>query len=300
MEFLNKKNIGVIIIWPKYQYFSNKLLDELKYNNYEILKYYKINYGFKYIFNLLREIHYNKEWWETNLLNEFKKRIKNNSFLNIIIVEKKDIHLDFKKTKNSIREKLNLNKEYFHFSDQDCELHLGEKCKCELNNENFLKETNKHLHLLFHSNTIYYVKNYNYKKSYKFNIFFEQFSNWLKENKYNSDKFCIDNGGVLSAYGLRDAHDLDYLSIDNIESNHKNYGCENKNHKLEYENMGLSINDIILNPDNYFYHFNIKFLNINILEKFKYNRTKNIGQGQKEIRNKDINDYNLIKSLINF
>jgi hypothetical protein len=298
MNFYNKDNVGIIIIWPKYINFTEKIINEIKIYNYEILQKSKINNGFKYIYNLLREIHYDKEWWDLNLINQFKKRIHKTSIFYVLIVKKNNIHLDFKKTKNSIRYKLNFDKEYFHFSDPDCNIHLGKKCKCELNLEEFKKETNKHINLLFHLNTINFLKTYNFKKSYKFNIFFKQFCFWIKNNKYNSDNFCIDNGGVLSAYGLRDAHDLDYLSINNLESNHKNYGCENKNHKLEYQNLGYSINDIILNSDNYFYHFNIKFLNIKILEKFKYNRTINIGQGQTEIRKKDINDYNLIKNFI--
>ena len=74
-------------------------------------------------------------------------------------------------------------------------------------------------------------------------------------------------------------------------------GCENVNHKTEYERLGYSIEDIINNEENYFYRFNMKFMSINNLRKFKYNRTHTIGTGHKEIRQKDINDYNLIKDL---
>ena len=41
----------------------------------------------------------------------------------------------------------------------------------------------------------------------------------------------------------------------------------------------------------------MKFLSLDILKKFKYNRTHTIGTGHKEIRKKDINDYNLINDL---
>ena len=51
-----------------------------------------------------------------------------------------------------------------------------------------------------------------------------------------------------------------------------------------------------LNP-NYFYHFGMKFMSLEILKQFKYNRTHTIGTGHKEIREKDIRDYNLIKDL---
>ena len=42
--------------------------------------------------------------------------------------------------------------------------------------------------------------------------------------------------------------------------NDKDVGCENKNHRLEYKELGYSIKDIIEKSDNYFYHFGIKFM----------------------------------------
>ena len=39
-------------------------------------------------------------------------------------------------------------------------------------------------------------------------------------------------------------------------------------------------------------------MSLDILKKFKYNRTHTIGTGHKQIRQKDINDYNLISNFI--
>ena len=70
-----------------------------------------------------------------------------------------------------------------------------------------------------------------------------------------------------------------------------------EDHQIEYERLGYSIQDIVNNSENYFYHFGMKFMALHILKKFKYNRTHTIGTGHKQIRQKDINDYELIQKL---
>jgi hypothetical protein len=152
--------------------------------------------------------------------------------------------------------------------------------------------------MLTNKNSIHFLTNSTYNTEYKFYKFFDIYVNILKNNNLDINNFCVDNGGILAAYGIRDTHDLDYLTTTNILINNQYISCENKNHKVEYEKLGYNINDLINNDDNYFYHFGIKFMSLEILKKFKYNRTHTIGTGHKEIRKKDICDYNLINKLL--
>ena len=292
---------GMIIIWPKHNDFKNTLLNEIQSNNYDIIQQEHFDTNKNYITNLLREIHYGKEWWTKNLLPEVEKRLSDNLIQKIeyLIVRKQDIHLYFKKFKKYVREKYNIDKSYFHISDPDCYTHLGQNCSCKCDLLEFNKETDKHIDMLTNENTIHFLKNSNFNPTYNFYRFFNIYKNGLLTNTIDDSKFCIDNGGILAAYGIRDTHDLDFLTLynDNIKVNNPNIGCENKNHRLEYERLGYSIKDIIENPKNHFYHFGMKFMSLEILRKFKYNRTHTIGTGHKEIRKKDINDYNSIKNL---
>ena len=73
---MNTINAGIIIIWPKHNDFKNTILNELRINNYEIVKQEFIEVNKKYITNFLREIHYGKDWWEINLIPEVEKRIQ--------------------------------------------------------------------------------------------------------------------------------------------------------------------------------------------------------------------------------
>tara|TARA_B110000008_G_scaffold57508_1_gene57017 strand:- start:23 stop:259 length:237 start_codon:yes stop_codon:yes gene_type:complete len=74
-------NTGIILIWPKHNEFKNKMLQELNDNNYKIIDEDYIDVNKNYITNLLREIHYGKEWWRENLLKEVEKRLVPNEFL---------------------------------------------------------------------------------------------------------------------------------------------------------------------------------------------------------------------------
>ena len=293
-------NKGIIIIWPKYNHFKNTIISELQINNYNIIKEHSFNVNKNYIKNLLSEIHYGKEWWSKNLIPEVEKRLNADTIqkLDYLIVEKSDIYLIFKKFKKDLREKYKIDKSYFHLCDPDCYKHLGLNCNCATEPDEFKKEFNKHIHMLTNKNSIHFLTNSTYNTEYKFYKFFDIYINILKNNNLDINNFCVDNGGILAAYGIRDTHDLDYLTTTNILINNQYISCENKNHKVEYEKLGYNINDLINNDDNYFYHFGIKFMSLEILKKFKYNRTHTIGTGHKEIRKKDICDYNLINKLL--
>ena len=297
-----KNNLAILIIWPKYEDKIDILKNELKKNNYNmILK--KIEVNKKFILNMLREIHYGKIWWDKNIENEYNKRINNENSvqnLNYFIIYKNDIYKNLKSLKKYIREKYSYEKCVFHISEPDCLEHLGLNCSCECSKNECINEYNKHLDMLTNKNTIHFLSNSDFNKTYKFYSFFDVYRNILFNNNINKNYFCIDNASILAVYGIRDTKDLDFLTLydDNINMNNSDISCENKNHRLEYEKLGYSIKDIITEKNNYFYHFGIKFMSLEILKKFKYNRTHTIGTGHKEIRDKDINDYNLIKNYI--
>lgn len=296
---MNLINNGIIIIWPKHNNFKNIMLNELQINNYEIIKQENFYVNKNYIINFLREIHYGKEWWVENLHSEVEKRLQtgNEQKLEYLIVKKEDIHLKFKGLKKNIREKYKLDKSYFHLCDPDCYNHLGTNCNCSTKLKEFNKEYDKHIHMISNKNAIHFLTYSTFHPEYNFYKYFNKYNFILKNNNIDEEEFCIDNGGILAAYGIRDTHDLDYLTTTNIYINDNDIGCENKNHTLEYKRLDYSIDDIVKNEDNYFYHFGMKFMSLEILKKFKYNRTHTIGTGHSEIREKDICDYNLIKNL---
>lgn len=310
----NELDIGIVLYWPKsLTKFSSNDIDGKMWKQYTGTLEVDMKFGI----NLLREIHYGKEWWEKHLIEQVYKRFytdeeifnnKNNK--NIITYELyagKELHNSFRGFKKEMRNKYGNDKSQFHMSDPDCFDHLGISCNCEMTKNKFNEETIKHIYLLTHPNTLHFLQNSTYNSNFKFNKYLNKYIKLLNSKKIEkcSDNFCIDNGGILGAYGIRDTHDIDFLyspatsdEIDDIDIGDKDIGCENKNHREEYLRLGYKIADIIHNSENHFYHFNCKFMSLKILKEFKFNRTHTIGTGHKNIRQKDINDYNMIKIII--
>ena len=218
---------AVIIIWPLHHDFINTIKSELISHLFHIIEDKELEVSNNFIKNILREIHYGKIWWDQNIDNEYQKRIigSDKQKLRYLIIKKKDIHLCCKSFKKTIREKYKIDKTYFHISDPDCFKHIGKNCSCECNILEFNKEANKHINMLTNKNTIHFLNNATYKKVYNFNKFFNDYRYGLLNSNLDPHKFCIDNGGVMAAYGIRDTHDLDFLTLynDNIKVNNSNY-----------------------------------------------------------------------------
>lgn len=296
---------GVVIVWPSHvNEFKDTLEKELRDAGIAINLKENVEVNTIFVKNLLLEIHYGKVWWDEHIEQEYLKRVisgKTTQELLYFVIEHKELDTMVKPFKKSVREKHNLDKSYFHMSDPDCYKHLGMNCDCKCDEETFTRETLKHIDLLTHPNTVHFLNNAKYCPQYDFYKFFKIYKSTLDSQSHvNRNCLCIDNGGVLAAYGIRDTHDLDFLNTYNdvMSFNNDDVGCENINHRLEYKRLGYDIEDIVNNSNNYFYHFGEKFMAIRILKEFKQNRTHTIGTGHKQIRKKDINDYESIKNIV--
>tara|TARA_Y100000816_G_C26104972_1_gene586834 strand:- start:218 stop:1117 length:900 start_codon:yes stop_codon:yes gene_type:complete len=296
---------GVVILWPSHQDFKNTLVEEIKTSGIRIEDEAVMQVTQKYIKNILLEIHYGKEWWDTYIDSEYVKRLdqsqQDKQTLTFFVIEHAELNTMVKGFKKQTREKYSLDKSYFHMSDPDCsKCPLGQNCSCDCDKNEFTLETLRHLDLLTHSNTVDFLNKAVHRKDLNFYKYFKIYKDILNNQPHvNKSRLCIDNGGVLAAYGIRDTHDLDFLNTYNdlMCFNHEDVGCENFNHRLEYKRLGYDIKDIVEDSNNYFYHFGEKFMALRILKQFKFNRTHTIGTGHKEIRAKDVNDYNSIKDL---
>jgi hypothetical protein len=94
------------------------------------------------------------------------------------------------------------------------------------------------------------------------NDFFREFPDLDKED------FVFDSGTVLDIYGLRQAKDVDFITVSNESfdlKRHKDVDC----HNSEYVKFPISINDLIFNPINYFYHNGFKFMDLRVVTLFK-------------------------------
>ncbi|TFZ03107.1 hypothetical protein EZ313_18010 [Ramlibacter henchirensis] len=112
------------------------------------------------------------------------------------------------------------------------------------------------------------------------------FNAYLARNAYSPNDFCLLGSSVLSAYGVREARDLDFVSLAQVSPTGFK---EIDHHDGELEHFGLSATEIICNPDCHFWFGGHKFLAAEHLKRIKAQRREQ----------KDLRDLDLLKTLEN-
>ena len=138
---------------------------------------------------------------------------------------------------------------------------------------------------LFNQNSVHCLNHRKETIFPQFECYFETYRAWLTESQKDSDWFCIDSGAVLAAYGLRECHDLDILHYAPMDFSCGIDGIESHNSELPHH--ALSLDDILFDPDNYFYYRGVKFCSLQVLKQMKERRAEP----------KDLYDLGLIEQI---
>jgi len=147
------------------------------------------------------------------------------------------------------------------------------------------EETLRLAEIVFNKNTIHFTNNSRLKYFDIFTKYFAQFINWIKQSGVCSDDICVDGSAVLSAYGVRDCRDIDFLYHDDyIDTESKTFSCHNE----EGRYYPVTKDEIIYNPSNHFYYRGIKFASLEMVKQMKSKRSEE----------KDKKDLLLIKKVI--
>ena len=137
---------------------------------------------------------------------------------------------------------------------------------------------------LFNDNSIHFMNN---SRKTHYPNFIEQknyFKDWISKKRLDIEDYCVSSSSVLSAYGLRQGNDLDYLHNSKEITGHKMV----QSHNYYKELYQTHIHDIIYNPQNHFYFNDIKFASLDVVKKLK----------QKRMEKKDVKDVQLIDKLM--
>jgi hypothetical protein len=170
------------------------------------------------------------------------------------------------KCKEDVRGLYNLGKHSVHINDNQ-------------------EETIRIANIVFNDNSIHCMNNASIQSYDKFNELLNKFKQWIKDNNLNVDDFCISGSSSLSAYGLREGRDLDFLySGDSINTNIQGIDCHNK----EIGKYCHTNDDIIHDPKNHFWFEGVKFCSLDVIKQMK----------QKRGESKDKADVNLINTVI--
>lgn len=151
------------------------------------------------------------------------------------------------------------------------------------------KQTVYHAQVLFNRNSVHFLNKAQPKKFERFFNLLKLYENLLMNKNYNQEFFCIDSSAVLSAYGIRDCADLDFLHFGYPEllANTGNKLISSHNHPDDLKHHVYQRDDIIFNPDHYFYYKGFKFASLETVKKMKEKRNEP----------KDRRDIELIKNV---
>jgi hypothetical protein len=125
---------------------------------------------------------------------------------------------------------------------------------------------------LFNDNSINFLNHASATRCKTYEMLIAEFKAWMSENNLDPELFCIDGSAVMSAYGIRDARDLDYIHYGNELINCDRPGIGNHNTELRFH--PVSKDNIIFDPKNHFYYDGIKYVALPIIREMKMTRSE--------------------------
>tara|TARA_B100000795_G_scaffold179192_1_gene135630 strand:+ start:3036 stop:4508 length:1473 start_codon:yes stop_codon:yes gene_type:complete len=254
-EFIeNSKNVFIAIIWPTAVGEDKKINHIIKNIVYE--KQVKLNSNGAH--NLLSQIYYGEKWIgsvEDDFIGSYGKLIecfKTFDKIRFIAFQSSGIE-EVIRIKEKIRGIFNIGKHSIHISDNQ-------------------KESLRIARIAFNENSIHFL---NYAKPNKFistHNKIKQFKKFILKNNINSNDVLLDSSITLSAYGLREARDTDFLCSNNEKMQYAFDLINPHDEVLKYYSENKF--EIIYNHSYYFYFNDLKFISFPKLYQMKVNRNE--------------------------
>ena len=269
-----KNNIYVICLWPNCYEKWYKNIKEQLYSKLNVIYEKDISFSYNGFKNLMIQIYRNDDWVGNinNKYNGIYQKVdkcydKNKTCF--FVVEEDDFN-KIQEVKKDIRNEINLGNHSIHTTDN-------------------IDESINILNLILNNNSINMLERadlYKYKKTYNE---INEIKEKLKENNISFDKLVLDGSVVLSIYGLRENKDIDILISDEYgDKIDKMFDIHNN----EVDMYNETVDNIIYNPNNYFYFDGLKFVSLELLKVKKEQRYK------VEKNKKDKRDIELINSVL--
>lgn len=271
-----RNDIFFCCIWPSAGMEGDKREKAVRYlkKHSVIIDHKQIRISNNGIQNLIPQIYIGKEW-VGSINNGFASAApkieacigkKCNQLDAVLFLFDEDLN-QLRKHKERMRDFFGIKENSLHITDNAMET-------IQLVRLLFQKESFKELNL---SNPFKYRK---------LNRRIYDFSDNIRRNNFQPEDFIIDSSTVMGLYGIREPDDLDFLSsqadVGVLEND------EIHDHREEAKYYDQSIDDLIYNPGNHFYYFNMKIITLQVCKNFKKRRGES----------KDRQDVQMIKNRI--
>lgn len=242
-------NVYVAFIWPSAKGRDDQLANV--FSNIVYRKDVKLTYTGAY--NLLSQLYCQELWLgrpENNYSGVRAKLIECfKTFEPVkVIAFRSETHADVIALKERVRRMFNLGKHSIHITDTK-------------------EEAIKAGRLVFNRNSLHFLNYAQPIRSQSFETQLLKIKQLIRYNDTIQQHIAFDSGIVLSLYGLRKASDIDYFLADGVNIVMVERGFESHAQELVYHGVGKD--DLIYDPDLYFYYEGIKFISFDQLYKMK-------------------------------
>ena len=260
-------NVYIAIIWPSAvgcESEINKIIKNIIYKK-------NVKLDFQGAHNLISQIYYGEDWIgsEKDGFSGAKHKLVEcfKTYNSVrVIAFKADNFNDVINTKQKIRDIFKIGKHSIHITDNKDEAIRVSRTLFNANSIHMLNHSVPNKYLQVHKN-IEYLKDF------------------ALSNKLMYEDFVVDGSMLLALYGLRKSVDIDLLcNSDSVQNMPKGIGL----HDDELFHHQETKNELIYNPDFYFYFNGLKFLSFERVFFMKKNRSEL----------KDLNDCSMMEALL--
>jgi glycosyltransferase involved in cell wall biosynthesis len=255
LEFCrNKDNLFTITLFPSHDYSIHLLIEAIS-QNYGIIYSKEVELTELGKFNYIHNLYYGESWIgskESNFPGVKEKSslcfTKGNK-ITVLLIEEDNIN-NLINLKSRLRELCKVGKHSIHINDTQ-------------------KETWRIASSVYNVNSIHNLNNKKTSPVGNFDSYYKKYKEFIDKTS-NSEDYCADASAVLSAYGLRDCRDLDFLHLSDCPSIDHKIDCHN--HEAVY--YSIPKDEIIYNPKHHFYFFGIKFAALQVIKDMKVKRNE--------------------------
>jgi hypothetical protein len=234
-----KEHISLVILSPKAFVKRNEIkkIIERDGNIYYEKEIRLTNNGFKNLFAQINEIREVNESYSTT------------NSIGVLFIESES-YSNLSKIKNRIQNNFKYSDHFFYFPKSQ-------------------EEAMKLSQTLLNENSIFFLNNVSPNKLKKFMSKLNKFNNFLKKLCVDKENFCVVSGAIMEAYGLRESSRIDFIhyGYDSLILAEDDKHFQDRTKDMSYYKK--SYDDIIFNPENFFYFNGIKFASLQNVKEMK-------------------------------
>jgi len=250
----NKKNVFTITLFPSHNIPIKHLSSEIE-KRYNVIYSKEVELNETGKNNYIHNLYYNESWigpkhaGYPGVLEKSSYCFSRGNTIKVFLLEENNIQnlINFKKT---LRDICGVGKHSVHINDTQ-------------------EETWRIASSVCNKNSLHFLNNRKNSSTPSFDNFLSSYRDLILSRADRHD-FCVDSSAVLSAYGLRDCRDLDFLHLNDIRPLAPQIDCHND----WSHHYGKTKDEIIYNPELHFYMYGLKFASLEVVGEMKKNRNE--------------------------